>query len=112
MSYSDDRYISSELLVYLPPYCVHPLIYIAGYCSEIMTGSSPKVSEIRGAQRAEGCAAMLAIGTANPANQVSQEEYPYYYFRVTKSEHLTDHKDTFKIICKHPNILKYLSRHV
>ena len=55
---------------------------------------------------------MLAIGTANPANKVSQEEYPDYYFRVTKSEHLTDHKDTFKIICKHPNILKYLSRHV
>ncbi|KAE8770307.1 Eceriferum-c [Hordeum vulgare] len=64
-----------------------------------MAGSSPKVSEIRCAQRAEGSAAMLAIGTANPANKVSQEEYPDYYFRVTKSEHLTDHKDTFKIIC-------------
>ncbi|KAF6998322.1 hypothetical protein CFC21_014446 [Triticum aestivum] len=60
---------------------------------------SPKVSEIRCAQRKEGSAAVLAIGTANPANQVSQEEYPDYYFRVTKSEHLTDRKDTFKIIC-------------
>ena len=77
-----------------------------------MAGSSPKVSEIRCGPRAEGSAALLAVGTANPANKVSQEEYPDYYFRVTKSEHLTDHKDTFKIICKHPNILKYLSRHV
>lgn len=55
---------------------------------------------IRCTQRADGPAAVLAIGTANPANYISQEEYPDYYFRVTKSEHLTDHKETFKIICR------------
>ncbi|CAM0943605.1 unnamed protein product [Alopecurus aequalis] len=51
-------------------------------------------------QRADGPAAVLAIGTANPGNYVSQEEFPDYYFRITKSEHLTDHKDTFKTICE------------
>lgn len=59
------------------------------------------VCEIRHAQRADGPAAVLAIGTANPTNCVSQEEYPDYYFRVTKSEHLTDLKHKLKSICKH-----------
>ena len=58
------------------------------------------VQEIRRSQRAEGAAAILAIGTANPANSVSQEEYPDYYFRVTKSQHLTDLKQKFKAMCK------------
>ena len=59
------------------------------------------VREIRRAQRSDGPAAMLSIGTANPANCVSQEEFPDYYFRVTNKEHLTDLKDTFKKLCKH-----------
>ncbi|KAE8792433.1 Chalcone synthase [Hordeum vulgare] len=50
------------------------------------------VREIRHSQRANGPAAILAIGTANPPNCVSQKEYPDYYFRVTKSQHLTDLK--------------------
>uniref|UniRef100_A0ACD6ALD1 Uncharacterized protein n=1 Tax=Avena sativa TaxID=4498 RepID=A0ACD6ALD1_AVESA len=58
------------------------------------------VREIRRSQRADGLAAVLAIGTANPAHCVSQEDYPDYYFRVTKSEHLSDLKDTFKKLCK------------
>ncbi|KAF7002282.1 hypothetical protein CFC21_017791 [Triticum aestivum] len=58
------------------------------------------VREIRRSQRAEGAAAVLAIGTANPANCVSQEEYPDYYFRVTKSQHLTDLKQKFKAMCQ------------
>jgi hypothetical protein len=58
------------------------------------------VCEIRRSQRADGAAAVLAIGTANPPNCVSQEEYPDYYFRVTKSEHLTDLKHKFKTMCK------------
>lgn len=58
------------------------------------------VSEIRHAQRADGPAAVLAIGTANPTNCVSQDEYPDYYFRVTKSEHLTDLKHKLKSICR------------
>ena len=58
------------------------------------------VHEIRRSQRADGPAAVLAIGTANPPNCVSQEEYPDYYFRVTNSEHLTYLKQKFKTMCK------------
>ncbi|RLM42089.1 bisdemethoxycurcumin synthase-like [Panicum miliaceum] len=58
-----------------------------------------KIGEIRRAQRADGPAAMLGIGTANPTNYVLQEEFPDYYFRVTNKEHLTDLKDTFKKLC-------------
>ncbi|KAM3393445.1 hypothetical protein ACQJBY_014247 [Aegilops geniculata] len=65
-----------------------------------MTTSACTVHEIRREQRAEGSAVVLAIGTANPMNCVSQEDYPDYYFRVTKSEHLTDLKETFKKLCK------------
>ncbi|XP_048560212.1 bisdemethoxycurcumin synthase-like [Triticum urartu] len=64
-----------------------------------MAGGSSNLGKIRCTRRAQGSAAVLAIGTANPVNHVSQEEFPDYYFRVTKSEHLTDHKDTFKTIC-------------
>uniref|UniRef100_A0A0D3HMI5 Chalcone synthase n=1 Tax=Oryza barthii TaxID=65489 RepID=A0A0D3HMI5_9ORYZ len=45
-------------------------------------------------------AAMLAIGTANPPNSLSQEEYTNWYFRVTNSDHLTNLKDKMKKICK------------
>ncbi|XP_044358916.1 bisdemethoxycurcumin synthase [Triticum aestivum] len=57
------------------------------------------VREIRHLKRADGPAAVLAIGTANPPNRLSQEEYVEYYFRVTKSQHLTDLKRKFKLIC-------------
>ncbi|CAL5091653.1 unnamed protein product [Urochloa decumbens] len=58
------------------------------------------VREIRLAQRADGPAAMLGIGTANPAYCVPQDDFPDYYFRVTKKEHLTDLKDTFTKLCR------------
>ena len=58
------------------------------------------VHDIRHAQRADGPAAVLAIGTANPATSMLQDEYTDYYFRVTKSEHLTDLKDKLRRICK------------
>lgn len=57
------------------------------------------VEAVRKAQRAEGPATVLAIGTTTPANCVYQADYPDYYFRVTKSEHLTDLKEKFKRIC-------------
>ncbi|CAL5078099.1 unnamed protein product [Urochloa decumbens] len=60
------------------------------------------VREIRRAQRADGPAAMLGIGTANPAYCVPQDDFPDYYFRVTKKEHLTDLKDTFTKLCRVP----------
>ncbi|PKA56868.1 Chalcone synthase 8 [Apostasia shenzhenica] len=61
---------------------------------------------IRRAQRADGPAAVLAIGTATPANFVYQEEYPDYYFRITQSEHLTDLKEKFKRMCDKSMIRK------
>ncbi|CAN7003928.1 unnamed protein product [Brassica oleracea var. botrytis] len=65
----------------------------------VMGGLS--LDEIRKAQRADGPASILAIGTstANPPNQVTQAEYPDYYFRITNSEHMTDLKEKFKRMC-------------
>ncbi|KAL4321204.1 hypothetical protein S83_046635 [Arachis hypogaea] len=62
------------------------------------------VSEIRKAQRAEGPATVLAIGTANPSNCVDQSTYADYYFRVTNSEHMTDLKKKFQRICERTQI--------
>lgn len=50
-------------------------------------------------QRADGPAAILAIGTANPANRIEQDEFTDWYFRVTKSDHLTKLKAKLKKIC-------------
>ena len=61
---------------------------------------SKTVEEVRQAQRAEGPATVLAIGTATPSNLVYQADYPDYYFRITNSEHLTDLKEKFKRMCK------------
>jgi len=66
-------------------------------------GSAPAtIGEIRRAQRADGPAAVLGIGTANPSTCVAQDDYPNYYFRVTNSEHLTDLKAKLTRICKQP----------
>lgn len=64
------------------------------------------VSEIRRSQRAEGPAAVLAIGTANPPNVVYQADYPDYYFRITRSEHLAELKEKFKRMCDKSMIRK------
>ncbi|GAB2293933.1 Chitin synthase, class 3 [Dionaea muscipula] len=64
------------------------------------------VEEMRRAQRAEGPATVLAIGTAVPPNVHYQDEFPDYYFRVTKSEHMTDLKEKFKRICEKTAIKK------
>ena len=61
------------------------------------------VSEIRQAQKAEGPATILAIGTATPPNCVDQSTYPDYYFRITNSEHMTDLKEKFQRMCKFLN---------
>lgn len=64
-------------------------------------GSAPAtVHEIRRTLRADGPATVLAIGTANPTTCIPQDEYTDYYFRVTKSEHLTELKDKLRRICK------------
>ncbi|KAL2939543.1 Chalcone synthase [Bienertia sinuspersici] len=64
------------------------------------------IEEIRKAQRADGPAAILAIGTATPPNCVYQDDYPDYYFRVTKSEHMIDLKEKFKRMCDKSMIKK------
>ncbi|KAE8806879.1 Chalcone synthase 2 [Hordeum vulgare] len=65
-----------------------------------------RLKEVRMAQRAEGLATVLAIGTAVPANCVYQATYPDYYFRVTKSEHLADLKEKFQRMCDKSMIRK------
>ncbi|XP_052134790.1 chalcone synthase 2-like [Oryza glaberrima] len=64
------------------------------------------VDSRRSAQRAEGPATIIAIGTANPANIVPQDDFADYYFGLTKSEHLTELKDKMKRICKKSGIEK------
>ncbi|XP_074275139.1 chalcone synthase-like [Silene latifolia] len=64
------------------------------------------IEEIRQAQRADGPATILAIGTATPPNCVYQADYPDYYFRVTKSEHMTDLKEKFRRMCDKSMIKK------
>ncbi|XP_062105294.1 phloroisovalerophenone synthase-like [Humulus lupulus] len=68
--------------------------------------SSITVDQIRKAQRAEGPATILAIGTATPANFIIQADYPDYYFRVTKNEHMTNLKKRFQRICDRTMIKK------
>ena len=70
-------------------------------------GSAPAtIGDMRRAQRADGPAAVLGIGTANPPTCLAQDEYPDYYFRVTKSEHLTDLKGKLTRICNKSGIKK------
>ncbi|XP_068645816.1 chalcone synthase 2 [Aristolochia californica] len=67
---------------------------------------SKSIEEIRAAQRAKGPATVLAIGTATPSNCVYQATYPDYYFRITKSEHMTELKEKFKRMCDKSMIKK------
>ncbi|GFY81442.1 chalcone and stilbene synthase family protein [Actinidia rufa] len=64
------------------------------------------VEEVRRAQRAEGPATVMAIGTSTPPNCVDQSEYPDYYFRITNSEHKTELKEKFKRMCEKSMIKK------
>ncbi|KAF8681778.1 hypothetical protein HU200_045216 [Digitaria exilis] len=56
--------------------------------------------------RTDSPASILAIGTANPPNCVRQDDYADYYFRVTKSEHLSNLKDKLKRMCHKSAISK------
>ncbi|CAI0411606.1 unnamed protein product [Linum tenue] len=68
--------------------------------------ASITVAEVHKAQRAEGPATVLAIGTANPANCVDQSTYPDFYFRITNSEHMTELKRKFQRMCQKSTIKK------
>nr|Q9ZS41.1 RecName: Full=Chalcone synthase 1; AltName: Full=DcCHS1; AltName: Full=Naringenin-chalcone synthase 1 [Daucus carota]CAA07244.1 carrot chalcone synthase 1 [Daucus carota] len=58
------------------------------------------VNEFRKAQRAEGPATVLAIGTATPPNCVDQSAYADYYFRITNSEDKPELKEKFRRMCE------------
>ena len=72
--------------------------------------SMASVEEIRNAQRAKGPATVLAIGTATPENCIYQSDFADYYFRVTKSEHMTELKKKFNRICKYIYDLSIMCR--
>ncbi|KAM7278409.1 hypothetical protein ACFE04_005543 [Oxalis oulophora] len=67
---------------------------------------APTVEEIRNAQKADGPATILAIGTSHPTNFYYQEDYPDFYFRMCKADHMTGLKEKFKRICKKSMITK------
>ncbi|KAM0905775.1 hypothetical protein ACQ4PT_017170 [Festuca glaucescens] len=58
-------------------------------------------------QHAEGPAAILAIGTANPTGVViPQDQFADDIFRMTKTDHLTELKEKMKRICQKTGIEK------
>ncbi|GLJ06434.1 hypothetical protein SUGI_0039110, partial [Cryptomeria japonica] len=63
------------------------------------TGKMMDLEGFRKAQRADGPATILAIGTATPLNMIEQSSYPDFYFRITNSDHMTQLKEKFKRIC-------------
>nr|CAB3491671.1 unnamed protein product [Digitaria exilis] len=64
------------------------------------------LQESQKAPRRNSYVAVLAIGTANPANFMLQEDYADWYFRVTKSDHLTALKNKMKRICDKSGVKK------
>ncbi|THU53001.1 hypothetical protein C4D60_Mb10t09840 [Musa balbisiana] len=57
------------------------------------------ISAFRKAQRPQGPATIMAIGTANPPNLYEQSTFPDFYFRVTNSDHMPELKEKFRRIC-------------
>ncbi|XP_066341813.1 chalcone synthase H1-like [Miscanthus floridulus] len=83
---------------------------------KLSTGCMPartaaEQESLRFPMQAEGLANVLAIGTANPANCVLQEDYPDWFFRVTDSDHLTHLKTKMKKICGKTEIHKRYFHH-
>ncbi|RVW27748.1 Stilbene synthase 4 [Vitis vinifera] len=70
-------------------------------------GSGPTNFESkRKCSACQGSATVLAIGTATPDNCLYQSDFADYYFRVTKSEHMTELKKKFNRICDKSMIKK------
>ncbi|CAL9199366.1 unnamed protein product [Musa hybrid cultivar] len=57
------------------------------------------IDAFRKAQRPQGPATIMAIGTANPPNLYEQSTFPDFYFRVTNSDHMPELKEKFRRIC-------------
>lgn len=71
-------------------------------CDQLISRSSRvKMALVNHRENVKGRAQIMAIGTANPKNCFRQADYPDYYFRVTKSDHLIDLKAKFKRMCKY-----------
>ncbi|CAN6199354.1 unnamed protein product [Urochloa humidicola] len=71
-----------------------------------MASAPANVRDICRARRADGPAAVLAIGTANPPNFVLQDDFADFYFRATNSEHLVGLKEKFKRLCQKLGVRK------
>lgn len=70
-------------------------------------GTVPVRDNRRSMQHAEGPAAVLAIGTANPTSTIAQQDqFADQFFRVTNSDDLTDLKAKFERICDKTGIEK------
>nr|C4MBZ5.1 RecName: Full=Aloesone synthase; AltName: Full=Polyketide synthase 3 [Aloe arborescens]ABS72373.1 aloesone synthase [Aloe arborescens]AXN70004.1 aloesone synthase [Cloning vector pCDF-AaPKS3] len=68
-----------------------------------LSDSTPLMKDVQGirkAQKADGTATVMAIGTAHPPHIISQDSYADFYFRVTNSEHKVELKKKFDRICK------------
>ncbi|XVF39194.1 hypothetical protein PTKIN_Ptkin01aG0016000 [Pterospermum kingtungense] len=57
-------------------------------------------------ETSQGVAVILAVGTANPPNCFYQFDYPDFYFRVTKSQHMIQLKQKFQRICEKSGVKK------
>ncbi|KAJ0025617.1 hypothetical protein Pint_07495 [Pistacia integerrima] len=66
------------------------------------------VEEVCRAQRAEGTATVMAIGTVNPPTIYEQSAYPNAYFRMTNSEHLTLVKNKMQRTWLDPSIKRVI----
>ena len=79
---------------------VHLLIVLPlSNCDRFTSSASRRPADIADETRHRQRAALLGIGTANPANCVRQDEYADWYFNVTGSEHLTHLKTKMKRMC-------------
>ncbi|RCV41524.1 hypothetical protein SETIT_9G142900v2 [Setaria italica] len=84
---------------------------IAPLLSNQIARPAGAINDTRRRLQADGPATVLGIGTANPPNFVRQQDYADYYFRVTKSEHLTDLKAKLRRICYKSPIKKRYFHH-
>ncbi|XP_074321719.1 chalcone synthase-like [Silene latifolia] len=63
--------------------------------------------EMKTVQKVNGNATIQSIGTANPSNEITQEEFVNFYFRVNNwGDDMTEIKDKVKLICKKSGIRK------
>eukprot|EP00252_Welwitschia_mirabilis_P026893 TRINITY_DN89_c0_g1_i6.p1 TRINITY_DN89_c0_g1~~TRINITY_DN89_c0_g1_i6.p1 ORF type:complete len:411 (+),score=-21.84 TRINITY_DN89_c0_g1_i6:75-1307(+) len=82
---------------------------MASSAVEITVESRPDnidLDSYRQAQRANGGACVLGFGTATPPYVYEQSTYPDFFFRVTRSEHLTKLKAKFQRVCDRTQIKK------